>query len=205
MNETVRDLQSQQLGARMRTGAREMRDQPTKATAGAEQQLADALDRVARRLNGVDAGGAKGDVQRLADDLDQVRDARNRLARLEEQVRQAERDQAARQGQRGAADGRASNRRRTGERGNAPGDLQRLQQEYAREAQRTRDMVDRLQRGAQESSAGGSTPEQHEWSRSPPVPKPGNRIMRNGTACGRTLPARSSATKRASRTGCLAP
>ncbi len=168
VNETVRDLQSQQLGARMRTGAREMRDQPTKATAGAEQQLADALDRVARRLNGVDAGGAKGDVQRLADDLDQVRDARNRLARLEEQVRQAERDQAARQGQRGAADGRASQPPANGERGNAPGDLQRLQQEYAREAQRTRDMVDRLQHGAQESSAGGSTPEQHEWSRSAP-------------------------------------
>jgi hypothetical protein len=168
VNEAVRDLQSQQLGARMRNGAREMRDQPTKRTAGPEQQLADALDRVARRLNGVDAGGAKGDVQRLADELDQVRDARDRLARLEEQVRQAERNQASRQGQRGAADGGASEPSANGERGNAPSDLQRLKQEYAREAQRTRDMVDRLQRGAQESSTGGSTPEQHEWSRSAP-------------------------------------
>jgi hypothetical protein len=167
VNEAARDLESQQLGARMRAGARDMRDQPSKGTAGAEQQLADALDRVARRLNGVDAGGAKGDAQRLADQLDQVRDARDRLARLEQQVTEAQRAQAAKEGQRGG-NGRAAQPSTDGERGGASGDLQRRQQEYAREAQRTRDMVDRLQRGAQASGLGGSTPEQHEWSRSAP-------------------------------------
>ena len=167
VNEAARDLQSQQLGERMRAAAREMRDQPSKATAGAEQQVADALDRVARRLNGVDAGGARGDAQRLADQLDHVRDARERLARLEQQVTQAQRDEAAKQAPRGGG-GRGSQPSTDGERGSASGDLQRLQQEYTREAQRTRDMVDRLQRGAPESGAGGSTPEQHEWSRSAP-------------------------------------
>jgi archaellum component FlaC len=167
VNEAARDLESQQLGARMRQGARDMRDQPSKASAGAEQQLADALDRVARRLNGVDAGGAKGETQRLAEQLDQVRDARDRLARLEQQVRQAQRDQAAAQEQQGAA-GRSAPRSGDGQQGSASGDLQRLQQEYAQEAHRTREMVDRLQRGTPESSLGGATPEQHEWSRSAP-------------------------------------
>ena len=164
VSQTARDLELQQLGARMRQGASEMRDQPSKARAAAEQQLADALDRVARRLNGVDAGGAKGDAQRLAEQLDQVRDARDRLARLEQQVRQAQRDQAAKHEQGAPSTGPST----PGERAAASGDLQRLQQDYAREAQRTRDMVDRLQRGAPESSAGQSTPEQHEWSRSAP-------------------------------------
>jgi hypothetical protein len=166
VNEAARDLESQKVADRMRAGAREMRGQPSNATAEAEQQLADALDRVARRLNGVDAGGAKGDAQRLADQLDRVRDARDRLARLEQQVKEAQRD-AAKQGARGG-DARAPQPSPNGARGSAATDLQRLQQEYAREAQRTRDLVDRLHRGAPESGAAGSTPEQHEWSRSAP-------------------------------------
>ena len=94
-----------------------------------------------------------------------MRDARDRLARLEQQVRQAQRDQAAKHEQ---GDAPSTEPPTPGERAAASGDLQRLQQDYTREAQRTRDMVDRLQRGASESSAGRSTPEQHEWSRSAP-------------------------------------
>src|SRR4029453_17958168 len=63
-------------------------------SAPAERQIADALDRVARKL-GADAGGAKGDTrgetQQLAGNLDEVRDARDRIARLERQMRDAQR------------------------------------------------------------------------------------------------------------------
>ena len=52
--------------------------------------MADALDGVARRFNGADAGGAKGDTRRLADQLDQARDARDDLARLEKQIKDKE-------------------------------------------------------------------------------------------------------------------
>jgi hypothetical protein len=157
----------------MRAGANAMRDQPSKNTGKAEQQLADALDRVARRLNGADAGGAKGDTQRLADQLDQVRDARDRLARLEQQLRDAQRSQASPSSAPASpargGEGRASQPSGNGGAASGTSEVERLQQEYAREAQRTRDMVDRLERGGgRQTSGAGSTPEQHEWSRSAP-------------------------------------
>lgn len=48
--------------------------------------------------------------------------------------------------------------------GQGSGDLDRLREEYGRELQRTRDLLD----SARQSSEGGSTPEEHEWSRSAP-------------------------------------
>jgi hypothetical protein len=44
----------------------------------------------------------------------------------------------------------------------------RLQQEYNKELQRTRDLMDRLQRGTPDSGGRMTTPEEHEWSRSAP-------------------------------------
>jgi hypothetical protein len=43
-----------------------------------------------------------------------------------------------------------------------------LQQEYNKELQRTRDVMDRAQRGTPESGTRMTTPEEHEWSRSAP-------------------------------------
>ena len=119
-----------------------------------------------------------------------MRDARDRLARLEEQIEAGERDAGERTAgrSRGAADGRAATT--AGESASAatqPGDLQRLQQEYNKELQRTRDMVDRASARRPESSAGGSTPEQHEWSRSAPGTEALKQDYAHGTACGRTL------------------
>ena len=173
VGEAARDLDGQQLGARMRAGARDMRDQRSRETGKAEQQLADTLDRVARRLNGADAGGAKGDTRRLADQLDQVRDARDRLARLEQQLRDARGGKQSSPSSASApasgSGGRAAQSSPDAGTANATADVDRLQQEYAREAQRTRDLVDRLQRGGdRQTGGGGSTPEQHEWSRSAP-------------------------------------
>jgi hypothetical protein len=154
----------------MRAGAQGLRDANGARSAPAEQQIADALDKVARKMNGADAGGAKGDTDKIADQLDQLREARERLARLEKAIRdQAERrgrsDTPGRAGQRGP-EGKQGQR---GSQGDGPGgDLARLQQDYNKELQRTRELMDRVQRGTPESGGRMTTPEEHEWSRSAP-------------------------------------
>ena len=172
------DLAAQKLGDRMRASANGMREGQSGKLAPAERQLADALDKVARKMNGADAGGARGETGQIAEQLDDVREARERLARLEKQIADAK---AAAEGARGRGnaapqsgragqdgpDGRQGGRGSRGE-GSGSGDLQRLQQEYNREMQRTRELLDRVQRGTPESGGRMGTPEQHEWSRSAP-------------------------------------
>jgi hypothetical protein len=151
-----------------------MREGKDGRLAPAEQQLADAMDKVARKLNGADAGGAKGDTAKLADQLDEVRDARERLARLERQIADAKRaaetgrgrgnDQPGRAGQPGPQGQQGQG----GSRGDGRSDLQQLQQQYNQELQRTRALMDRVQHGTPESGGRMATPEEHEWSRSAP-------------------------------------
>jgi hypothetical protein len=175
--EAARDIAAQQLGQKMRAGAQGLRDGKAGRAAPAEQQIADALDQVARKMNGADAGGAKGDTQKLADQLDQLRDARERLARLEKQIAQAKQAAEGARGRNGVPQpGRAGKDGPDGQpgqggsqrNGQARGDLARLQQEYNQELQRTRDVMDRAQRGTPESGRQMATPEEHEWSRSAP-------------------------------------
>ena len=170
------DLASQKLGEKMRASASGMREGTPGRLAPAEQQIADALDRIARKLNGADAGGARGDTEQLAGQLDEVRDARERLSRLETQLADASRAAEGARGrgnttQRGRA-GQTGPEGRRGERGSggdgSGGDLQQLQDAYNRELQRTRELMDRVQRGTPESGGRMTTPEQHEWSRSAP-------------------------------------
>jgi hypothetical protein len=170
------DLAAQKLGDRMRASASGMREGSPRRLGPPEQQIADALDKVARKLNNTDAGGAKGETQQLAGQLDEVRDARERLARLEKQIADATRAAEASRG-RGETPpqpGRAGQsgpdaRGGRGSRGDGSGGaLQQLQQEYNRELQRTRELMDRVQRGTPESGGRVGTPEQHEWSRSAP-------------------------------------
>ena len=170
-DEAARQLESQKIGSRMRTGAQALRDSKDGKAAPPEQQLADALDSVARKMNGADAGGAKGEAQRLGEQLDDVRQARDRLARLEKEIRDGARtpEKAGQPGRAGQAgpEGRQGQRGSQGD-GQGSGDMSRLQQEYNKELQRTRELMDRVQRGTPESGKGTSTPEQHEWSRSAP-------------------------------------
>ena len=175
VSDATKEIDRQRVPDRMRAGAREMRDGTgqgdragaSKPIARAEQDLADVMDRVARRINGADAGGAKGEAQRLADQLDQAREARDRLARLEKQI--AEKQRAAAQQATGKG-GPQGGQGESGAQGDSQsGELTRLQQEYTRELQRSRELVNRLQRGGTPDSGRNlSTPEEHEWSRSAP-------------------------------------
>jgi hypothetical protein len=186
-------LDSQQLAGRMRQGAAELRG-GGKAAPDREQQLADALDGLARTIGGADAGGANGETARLADDLDAVRQAREHLARLQQQIAEARR-QAEGRGARGSSPGRAGDtgaNGRQGRNGSTPGgqgsgELSRLQDEYARELQRTRQLVDRLERGRPSDAQGMATPEQHEWSQSAPGTEAWKQDFAKWDALGRDI------------------
>ena len=158
--EALKEVDRQQLTDRMRASARQMREDATSGNQNAgrtpmaetEQQLADTLDRAAKRLNGADTGGAKGDTQRLADQLDQARDARDRLARLEKQVRDKEAESKQSRGSRGGRAGSAAPEGPRGQRGSqgegqSSGDLERLKDDYARAVQQSKALLDRLRRG----------------------------------------------------------
>jgi hypothetical protein len=177
-SDAAKDLAGQQIGSRMRSTAQQLRDgQPGARSAQAERQIADALDRIARKMGSPDAGGAKGEAKagttQLAGDLDEVRDARDRVARLQREMREAQQQRARGQNANtpgsGAPRGAESTQGQRSAEGNGQGgDVARIQQQLNEELQRTRDLLDRVQRANQDSGGRMATPEQHEWSRSAP-------------------------------------
>jgi hypothetical protein len=190
--DAAQQLEGQKIGSRMRESAKQLRGQRQssgqtagQSTAGAqspmpdEQQIARALDDVAKRL------GASGqtDAGRLTEELDRTRAMRENLNQLEQRVREAEaKANGARGGQRGGSsagrEGEATSGRQAqqaggrgqsgdGVGGGAEQQAQRAREEYARELQRTREAVGRMQR-EQAGGDRGSTPEHHEYSLSSP-------------------------------------
>lgn len=147
----------------------------------AERELARSLDRVAERM------GAQGDAdaRRLADEMARAREARDRLndmsrrlERLEQEDRaagnstQPSGQQQGRQGQQQGSGQPGGQQQSAGGRG---GDLARLRDEYQREIERAREVLQGLQRSAPDSGMGGSTPEQHEYS----ISAPGREAFKN--------------------------
>lgn len=156
--EAARELERQQVGQRMRETAGQLRK--GEKTGAGDQQIARALDRV------VDALGAGNDAEarRMSDQLQQTRDIRDKLNRLERQLRDADaaQSQGAQRGQR-SGEGR-SGRQGSGQGSGQGGEIQKLREEYQRELQRARETLGRLQ----QQGGAGSTPEAHEFSRSAP-------------------------------------
>ena len=172
--ETATDLRRQKIGERMRASATDMRDGrgTARARAEAERQIARALDQAVSRLG----GGTSADARNLSQQLDESRAMRERLDRLEEQIRQAEAQ--ARSGQQGSSPSSGQNRssgqgsggRQDGANGQATGgrSLQQLREEYARELARARDALGKLTEGQPRDGLGGATPEQQVFSQSAP-------------------------------------
>jgi len=159
----------------MRSTAKELRDRAASGGAAAkpaqqaqaEQQLSRSLDEVVDKLG----GGSQGEARRMTDDLDRARQMRDRLNQLEQRVRDAE-AQARGGGQRQDANAASRGQPQAGQqagggRGTAQQQLQSAREEYSRELQRTREALGRMQAQPQNGLA-GSTPEQHEFSRSAP-------------------------------------
>ncbi len=148
----ARELNEQRIAGRMREGAKEMRDAsaapapggrggkpaPKPGSAEAEQQIARALDRVIDQLNGAD--GTATDLSRA---LNETRAVRERLDKVERELREAEAKKPAQRGQGGTAGAGPQ----TGENAGT-GDLQRLREQYAKELQRARETLSRLERSA---------------------------------------------------------
>jgi hypothetical protein len=153
----------------------------------AERDLARSLDRVAERM------GAQGDAdgRRLADEMARAREARDRLSdmarrleRLEQEERGARNGQQQSSGQQQGRQGQQqggqqqSGQQQSGQQqggGGRSGDLARLRDEYQREIERAREVLQGLERSAPNSGMGGATPEQHEYS----ISAPGREAFKN--------------------------
>jgi hypothetical protein len=179
--EAARELEQQGVSRQMRETARAMRaptghgaktpagpDAAPGQLAGREQEIARALDRVVETL-----GGEGAETRNLSAGLGEAQAIRRRLDALEQAIREGE---AARQTEpargRGAQPSESGRPGRQG-RGANPGagqggDVEKRRDEYARELQRARDALARLQRGQSRDSLGGATPEHHEWSQADP-------------------------------------
>ena len=172
----AKEIARQQIAGRMRETARKIRETaaaepaagraakpaPVQGAADAEQQIARALDRIVDAL-----GGGAADAADLSRALDESRAIRDRLDRLERQVREADaRSASGRQGQ-GRATGGAAGTAPGSNPGPSPGpsdEAQRLRDQYARELQGARESLSRLERGSPGAGLGGMSPESHEWS-----------------------------------------
>jgi hypothetical protein len=153
------ELERQRIADRMRQSAQQMRagspagksegkaDGKTGKTDGktdarpqlaqTEQQLARALDGVVDKLG----GSPSADARKLAQELDRTRQLRDKLDRLEKQMREAQ----------GKNDGEAA----------------KLQQQYRQELGKARESLGRLE-GPPRDGLGNSTPEREEYSQSAP-------------------------------------
>ena len=171
--ETAALLDREKVGERMRDTAKQMRDAASGRGASetrpqSEEEIARVLERAAAAL-----GERNADRQALSDRLEQTRAMRERLNKLDQQLRDADAGQRASRGERGQRTqaGEEGRQGREGSRGSTgsgqPGDLQRLREEYSRELQRTREALSRMQ-GEQRSGQDMATPETHEFSRSAP-------------------------------------
>ena len=186
MRDSARELRDRASGTpEGRQGRAPGQGAPGTPVSGAqrEQQLTRALEGVANALNG---GGQEGG-RKLAEQLDRTREMRDRLNALEQQLRSAEaqagrgregsgqRDGNGQRGGNGQRDGAAG--RASGRGGEQPGEgrgsggagadaVQRARQEYMRELQKTNETLRRMR--AEQRGGGGSTPEEHEFSRSAP-------------------------------------
>jgi hypothetical protein len=152
------------IAQRMRDSARAMRAAgPGQSdTARAEQDLARDAERVAGRLS----SGGSAEERQLSAQLEQTRALRDRLQRLDGQMRDA------------ARGGNAASRTNPGPRGQGdaggrPGgaqsaELDRLREQYRQELGRARQALDKLASAQPASSSGGGTPEDEQFSRAAP-------------------------------------
>jgi hypothetical protein len=160
----ARELEREQIGRRMREGAKQIRDGA--GSAAGEEQIAQTLDKVVQQL-GTDrtAGRAAGDQ------LDRTRGIRDRLDQLERQIAEAEARQRGGTGQRSTPPPDQRGGARGGEgagRSGADSELERLRQEYTKELQHAKEALGRMQQSAPQTGLGGTTPEKHEWSKADP-------------------------------------
>jgi len=162
-DEAVRSLEHDKISQRMRTTADALRRAPGKDAAGAEQDLARALDQIAGQLN--------GDGSPLTSQLQQTRAIRESVQRAEQQLREAEaRARDAKGGSASMPNGSpkgAPGKQGSGTSG-TDAEVQRLRDQYQSELQRAEESLRRLNNAGGSTGMAGYTPEQQEFSHSAP-------------------------------------
>jgi hypothetical protein len=159
--DAARELDQQQLADRMQKSAEAMRaagDDPRRQ-ADAQQELARSLDKVADKL-GRATGTKDGESKKLADQLSRAQDLKEKMAALSRQVERAGKQDGKGSGQPSSqktpgATGRGGEGQQAGN-GSSGAELSRLRQEYDRQLQQTRELMDELKRDDPNFSRGGS-------------------------------------------------
>jgi hypothetical protein len=124
-------------------------DDTLQASASKQQELAKALDRLADKLA---SAGSAGDAesQKLSNERARAQELRDRIDKLTSDL-----ERAAQQAQTGGrADGRSGRGDQVGGRGSAT-NLDQMRQEYARELQEARDLLDEMRREDPTLAQGG--------------------------------------------------
>jgi hypothetical protein len=156
------------VGQRMRASAQQMRDAPRgqSGSAKGEQELARSLERIAGQLNTI----VTPEARQLSAELDEMHAIRDRLQRLEQQMRDAAAEDGASPEPRQGSSGRGGQGDGGGGRGGAAqtNEAQRLQEEYRREIERSRQALERLSAGQPSGGSNGGTPTSEQFSRSAP-------------------------------------
>jgi hypothetical protein len=130
-------LQRERVSQTMREGAKGIREAASSPSGQAEQQVARSLDQVVDKLG----GAASNEARQMASELDRSREAREKLDRLEGQMKGAQ--------------------------GKQDGQFEKLRDQYEQELRRTRDSLGKPS-DAQRDARGGATPEEQQLSGSAP-------------------------------------
>jgi hypothetical protein len=137
--EAAAELDRQRIAERMRESADQVRAGGKPPSGQAEQQVARALEQVVEKLG----GAASAEARTLAAELDRSRETRERLDRIEAQMRGAETKPG--------------------------GQFDKLRQQYEQELARAKAGLGRQDGGSeQRGGTGRSTPEEQQFSRSAP-------------------------------------
>jgi hypothetical protein len=155
------DIDRQQLAERMQKSADAMRaagDDPRRQ-AEAQQEMARALDKVADKL-GTASGATGGDAKKLSDQLARAQELKEKMAELSRQVERAGKQEGRGSSQPSAqktpgTTGRGGEGTQAGN-GSSGAELSRLRQDYERQLQQTRELMDELKRDDPNFSRGGS-------------------------------------------------
>jgi len=154
--EAARDLDDQHLAERMQKAADQMRASADahggadpRAQTAAQEQMARALDKVADRL-GAAAGSRDGESKKLSEQLARAQELRDRLAQIGKEVERlgTQNGKGSQQPstQKSPGDTGKSGEGQQGTNGGSGSDLAKLREEYQRELEKTRDLVDQLKR-----------------------------------------------------------
>jgi hypothetical protein len=154
--EAARELDAQHLAERMQKAADQMRaatgaqaGADPRAQAAAQEELARALDKVADKLSAA-TGSRDGESRKLSEQLARAHELRDRMAQTSKEVerlgKQSGNGSSQPSTQKAPGDAGRSGEGQQGGNGGSGSDLARLRQEYQRQLEQTRDLVDQLKR-----------------------------------------------------------